>query len=447
WAALGGAANVARGLSRLGCDVRLAGLAARDAAGETLRKEVAAEGIRAGFAASRNRPTTTKTRIMARGQQLLRVDEEVISPPTLEEAVSLRAHFENLLGGCRAAVLSDYAKGVLLADRDGKSVCRQAIEKAREAGIPTLIDPKGLNWERYAGASCVTPNVSEFIKVLESIHSRNASAIGHESRLRADMAFDLCSRFNFGHLLLTRGEKGMELYTPGEKVARIPAAMREVSDVSGAGDTVIATLAACVAIGMDWEESARIANAAAGIAVGKLGTAPVSIDELNRALREKNREGGVYRLEELLEKINDWRKKGKKIVFTNGCFDLLHAGHIEILRKSAELGDKLVVGLNSDESVKRLKGKTRPIQSAESRATVLSALDSVDAVVIFEDDTPESLIKAVRPDYLVKGGDYSPEEIVGSSFVRSYGGQTLTIPLIEGESTTNIVNRIQAGES
>ncbi|MDE5831463.1 MAG: bifunctional D-glycero-beta-D-manno-heptose-7-phosphate kinase/D-glycero-beta-D-manno-heptose 1-phosphate adenylyltransferase HldE [Desulfovibrio sp.] len=447
WAVPGGAANVARGLSRLGCDARLAGLAARDPAGETLRQEVAAEGIRAGFSASRNRPTTVKTRIMARGQQLLRVDEEVIAPPSLEEKVSLLVNFEKLLGGCKAVVLSDYAKGTLLADKDGDSVCRAVIKKAKDAKIPVLVDPKGLNWERYAGAACVTPNVSEFIKIVESLHSRDASRVRDEARVRSALALDLCERFNFGSLLLTRGSKGMELYVPGEKIVRIPAAMREVSDVSGAGDTVIATLAACAAIGMDWEESARTANIAAGIAVGKLGTSPVSIDELNRALREKTRESGVYGLEELLEKIGDWRKKGKKIVFTNGCFDLLHAGHAAVLRQSAELGDKLIVGLNSDASVSRLKGKSRPVQPAASRAAVLSALDSVDAVIVFEEDTPENLIKAIKPDYLVKGGDYAPEDIAGSAFVRSYGGQVRIIPLIEGESTTNIVNRIQAGKT
>lgn len=445
WSVPGGAANVARGLARLGCDARLVGFAGQDAAGETLRKEIAAEGVKASLIPSRNRPTSCKTRIMALGQQLLRVDEEILMPPTLEETVALRKNFEQLLDGCRAVVLSDYAKGVLLADKNGVSVCPYIIDAAREAGVPVLVDPKGLNWERYAGASCVTPNTSEFIKIVESIRSRDAAEIREDARLRAALADDLCQKFNFSRLLLTRGPRGMELYAPNERPVRIPAAMREVSDVSGAGDTVIAVLTACAAAGLPWDESSRIANAAAGVAVGKIGTAPVSIGELNAALGEKNRAPGVYKLDDLLEKISEWRKKGLKIVFTNGCFDILHAGHVELLRKSAALGDKLIVGLNSDASVTRLKGPSRPVQSQENRAAVLASLGCVDAVVIFDEDTPEKLIQAARPDYLVKGGDYAPDEVVGASFMRSRGGQTRIVPLKEGLSTTNIINRIQAG--
>lgn len=443
WTVPGGAANVARGLARLGCHAKLIGLVGSDPAGESLRKEIAAEGIQGGLVQSRGRPTICKTRIMAHGQQLLRVDEETIQSPTLEEYVSLRLNFAKLLPGCNAVILSDYAKGALLRDKDGKSICQEAIKLAREANIPVLVDPKGIDWGRYQMAQCVTPNSSEFKKVCESLG--HTMELSDGAKYRTALAEELCKKFSFERLLLTRGPKGMNLYQPDEKPLRIHATMREVADVSGAGDTVIATLTACVAKGLSWAESARIANIAAGIAVGKMGTAPVNIQELNKAMGGNESDSRLFSLSELLEKIAEWRKNNQKIVFTNGCFDLLHPGHVSIIQQCAQMGDKLVIGLNSDSSVKRLKGHERPVQDEQSRAQVLSSMRGVDAVILFDEDTPENLIKAVRPDYLVKGSDYEIKDIAGSQFVQNYGGQVRLVDIVDGQSTSGIVQKIKAG--
>lgn len=446
WSVPGGAANVARGIARLGCAARLVGLTGEDGPGETLRQQTGAEGIKTGLVKSSIRPTTCKTRILAHGQQLLRVDEEIIRKPSLEERVALRVNLEDQIKGCQALVISDYAKGVLMPDRDGVSLAETALELARSANIPVLVDPKGTDWSRYAGASCVTPNTREFIKVCEAHGLWNGE--GEPGRAeRQALAEALCRKFSLGRILLTRGAQGMTLYEPGAQPENIRAVMREVADVSGAGDTVIATLAACAARGESWRRSAVIANIAAGIAVTKLGAAPVTIAELNQALAEKRPNPKLCSLAEIEEKAEQWRREGHKIVFTNGCFDLLHPGHISLLRQSAELGDKLIVGLNSDDSVRRLKGKERPIQDEQSRALVLASLQPVDAVVLFGEDTPEALIQQVRPDILVKGSDYKEDEVAGAKFVKSYGGRVQLVDLVEGCSTTDLASRIKARQS
>lgn len=448
WTVPGGAANVARCLARLGCSPRLAGLIGNDSAGATLQKEVDAEGIENIFIHTK-RPTTCKTRLMSQGQQLLRVDEEVIAPPGLEELVALRKTVERLLPGCRALILSDYAKGTLLRAKDGESICKYAIDLAAKEKIPVLIDPKGTDWTRYIGAQCVTPNMSEFTAICEILLGKNLSAakLDDESRLRQGLAEDLCHKFNFERLLLTRGARGMNLFEKGKKPWHVRATRREVADVSGAGDTVIATLGACVARGLDWQRSAEIANIAAGIAVGKIGTAPVSLAELNAALRKNMDNPKLYSWRALAEKLAEWRRLDQKIVFTNGCFDLLHPGHIALLRQCADMGDRLVVGLNSDASVKRLKGASRPIQNEQSRALLLGALHNVDAVVIFEEDTPEKLIEHVSPDFLVKGSDYKLEDVVGADFVKAHGGEVRLVNIVDGCSTTSIVRRMQGDQS
>lgn len=444
WAVPGGAANVARSLARLGCHVRLIGLAGKDATGETLRNEIAAEGIQAALVSSDSRPTICKTRIMAHGQQLLRVDEETVQAPSLEEMVAMRVHCNNMLPGCDAVILSDYAKGCLLRDRNGKSICSEVIGLAGEADIPVLVDPKGIDWERYRGAQCVTPNTAEFRKICESLGAHNLERMDAEIRVREQLADNLCHKFGIDRILLTRGANGMNLFTPATKPLRIQATMREVADVSGAGDTVIATLTACRSLGISWPESAAIANTAAGVAVGKIGTAPVSVAELNQALAQNEKGSCEYTLPELLARLEEWRNEGHKIVFTNGCFDLLHPGHISLLKKSAEFGDRLVVGLNSDSSVKRLKGNARPVQNEKDRAALLAALKPVDAVIVFNEDTPADLIRAIKPDVLVKGGDYKLNEVVGADFVTSYGGQTRLVELVKGHSTTGMVEKIKS---
>lgn len=447
WTVPGGAANVARCLGRLGCKPLLVGMIGNDGAGETLQKEIEAEGIHAALVRT-NRPTTCKTRIMAAGQQLLRVDEEVSQPPTLEEIVAMRKYVENKLSGCSAIVLSDYAKGVLMRGKDGKSLCCHVINLARESCIPVLVDPKGTDWARYSGAQCITPNMKEFINVCDVLLGERLAEtkLDEEARLRQKLALALEEKFNIDRLLLTRGAKGMSLYESDGKTAHIRATMREVADVSGAGDTVIATLAACVANGLQWEESARIANVAAGIAVGKLGTAPVNKTELNQALKTDAGNPKLYEWNEISEKIAEWRREGQKIVFTNGCFDLLHPGHISLLRQCAALGDRLVVGLNSDASVQRLKGPQRPVQTEDNRAALLGAIRDVDAVVIFEEDTPEKLIRLITPDYLVKGGDYQLKDIVGADYVLEHGGQVKLADIVDGCSTTNLVRRMRGDE-
>lgn len=446
WSVPGGAANVARGLARLGCTSRLVGLIGADAPGETLRQQTLAEGIRAGLVKSSSRPTTCKTRILAHGQQLLRVDEETIQKPDLEEKVALRVNLEDQIRDCQALIISDYAKGVLLPGRDGTSMASIALEMAKARAIPVLVDPKGTDWSRYRGATCVTPNTAEFIKVCEAQGLWSGEGEPGSAE-RKHLAEELCRKFDLGLLLLTRGARGMTLYQPGRAPENIRAVMREVADVSGAGDTVIATLAACAAKGESWEEAARIANAAAGIAVTKLGATPVSISELNQALEEKGANPKLFTVRELEERIAQWRRQGQRIVFTNGCFDLLHPGHISLLKQSAALGDRLIVGLNSDASVRRLKGPERPIQDEKSRALLLTALQSVDAVVLFGEDTPEQLIHAVRPDVLVKGSDYRIKDVAGADFVQSYGGHVQLINLVEGFSTTDLARRIKARQS
>lgn len=448
WTVPGGAANVARCLSRLGCKARLIGLIGRDSAGDTLRKEVQGEGI-AGELVETRRPTTCKTRIMAQGKQLLRVDEESILTPSKEEMISMRKHLERDLPGCRALVLSDYAKGALLRDRDGQSICEVAIKMALDLNIPVLVDPKGTDWSRYAHAQCVTPNLPEFAKICDTAQGSTYSAqqLDEEARVRQCLAEELCRKFQLERLLLTRGAKGMNLFQEGSKPLFIRASRREVADVSGAGDTVIATLAAGIASGLSWAESAEIANQAAGLAVTKVGTAPVSLAELNQALKQDQENPKLYTWPEIQEKITEWRRLGQKIIFTNGCFDILHPGHISLLQQSAALGDRLIVGLNSDASIKRLKGPERPLQDERSRALLLAALRAVDAVVIFEQDTPEELIHKLEPDFLVKGSDYKLKDVVGADFVSSYGGQVRLVDIVNGCSTTGIVRRIRGEES
>ncbi|MBD5626720.1 MAG: D-glycero-beta-D-manno-heptose 1-phosphate adenylyltransferase [Desulfovibrio sp.] len=445
WSVPGGAGNVARNLSRLGVAARLVGLVGDDAEGRTLRAAVAAEGIEDALAPSHDRATTSKTRILGHGQQLLRLDEERVAPLTPAELEPLRAAVARLLPGCGAVIISDYGKGVFLRREDGASLCADIMAQAKAAGVPVLVDPKGKDWSRYAGAACVTPNTAEF---LEACGLTPAARPGGAER--RELAEGLCRKYGFARLLLTRGPRGMILYTPGEEPVRIRAAVREVADVSGAGDTVIAALAACVAGGLGWAESAAVANAAAGVAVGKAGTAPVALAELNEALRQGMDNPKLFELPALRHKLEEWRRRGERIVFTNGCFDLLHPGHISLLRQAAALGDRLVVGLNADASVRRLKGPERPIQNETSRALLLAALQAVDAVVLFGEDTPERLIHEVAPDVLVKGSDYRVENVVGADFVLGRGGEVHLVDLVDGCSTTGLVRKMrpaQAGDA
>lgn len=435
WSAPGGAANVARNLLRLGAAAFLVGLVGQDEAGHDLRHELVAEGIADGLVDTPSRATTRKTRIIAQGQQLLRLDEEHSGPLDESEIAALRQKALAFLPDCDALLLSDYGKGVLLEGPAG-GLCAPLIAEANRKGIPVLVDPKGSDWQRYAGADCVTPNSAEFAA---------ACGLAGDELARAEreaLARDVRESNGIQRLLLTRGARGMALFENDAAPVYIRAAVREVADVSGAGDTVIAVLAACAALGLSWEASARAANAAAGVAVSKMGTAPVSAAELCLALHENVENPKLYAVPALREKVEEWRRRNESIVFTNGCFDLLHPGHISLVRQCAALGDRLVVGINSDASVRRLKGPSRPVQDEQSRALLLSALQGVDAVIIFDQATPLELICALRPDVLVKGGDYTLETVVGAAEVQSWGGSVHLVRLIDGCSTTELVRRM-----
>lgn len=441
WSVPGGAANVARNLVRLGVDVTLLGMAGKDSSASELRQSLIQEGISDDtLLYSPGRRTTRKTRIMAQGQQLLRLDEEEFAPPQATERAILLERFQACLPGCDAVILSDYDKGLLASVPGADSLCKPIIEAATQLGIPVLVDPKGNDWNRYTHAQCVTPNSSEFLAQLKLEDKQ----IVEREQCEA-LAYELCSKYSFEHLLVTRGAKGMALFTEKSAPCYLRSVAREVADVSGAGDTVIATLAACIGKGLSWEDSAHIANVAAGIAVGKVGTAPVLLTELAMALKEQMENPKLFLWPALREKLGEWRRKKETIVFTNGCFDLLHPGHISLIRQCATLGDRLVVGLNTDASVRRLKGASRPIQDEQSRALLLAAMQNVDAIIFFDKDTPLDLIRQVRPDVLVKGSDYSEADVVGADIVKSYGGRVYLAHLVEGCSTTGLARRI-AGE-
>ncbi len=434
---IGGAANVASNLAGLGCKVTLIGLRGDDTQGNDLEELCSNCGIEASLIIDSNRPTTTKTRIMASKQQLLRLDEEEIL--LMPEIISdkLIHIFQEKLPSAKVVILSDYGKGILQTP----GVCEKLIALCKKNNVPSLVDPKGKNWERYIGATCITPNSTE----LEAIS--DTSLDNNEEKLVSTIA-EIKNDFNLDCLLLTRGAKGMCIVDSEPAALLIPTMAREVFDVSGAGDTVIATFAAGVSAGLPFRQSAELANTAAGVVVGKVGTQPITLTELDLALKaesDNEKTPGYYEadsIENAKDKINEWKSIGDVIVFTNGCFDLLHPGHIDLLHKSRALGNRLVIGLNSDTSVQRLKGENRPILAEQDRASILSALGCVDLVVLFEEDTPLELLGMLKPDVLVKGADYKIDDVVGKDLIESYGGKVSLVPLIEGHSTTKIEKKI-----
>jgi len=433
----GGAANVAVNLRGLGCAVSLAGVVGSDEDGRQLLEVVQNSGIdTAAILAIPHRPTICKTRILGGRQQMLRVDVEKAGEFSSELQSMLVAKIEGQISGCSAIILSDYGKG-LLSD----SVCQSIIRRGRELSIPTFVDPKGLHYEKYAGCDVISPNRME----LAAATSTNYG----ELELLLQKGEVLRQHLGIRHLLVTLGELGITLIESGS-VQRFPALAREVFDVSGAGDTVIATASAAIAAGLPLHEAIRLANVAAGIVVGKLGTVPISRDELLARLvldGEKGQADKICSRESVMKRVAQWRVSGQKIVFTNGCFDLLHVGHLALLEQAKREGDRLVVALNTDRSVRSLKGAGRPIISEDARARIVAALPSVDAVVFFDEETPLDLICAIKPNVLVKGGDYSEEEVVGANDMKSWGGKVSLIPPVEGSSTTEILRRAIASLS
>lgn len=442
WNAPGGAANVARNLARLGLAVTLVGARANDQAGQDLSALLDCESIIAPPALCQDRPTTCKSRILARGQQLLRLDEESCEPFAPELVQKLWQNTLHALPWAEAVILSDYGKG-LFADKKEFSLARETIACCRKQKIPVLVDPRGNDWSQFAGADCLTPNTRELACVLNTQEG--------DFSILARQAISLMQAKKLARILVTRGAKGMAMLEASGEVTELPTQAREVCDVSGAGDTVIAVLAAAVAEGLDWIEAAKIANLAAGIVVAKVGTSPVDRDELLSALASDNNSfsiavnalsSKIMSQGRLLEKIAEWRRHHDRIVFTNGCFDLIHPGHIKLIQEAAHLGDRLIIGLNSDASVKRLKGPDRPIQPENARALVLAGMDGVDAVVLFDEDTPLELISKTVPDILVKGSDYRLETVVGADIVQKSGGEVHLVQVIDGFSTSRIVSSL-----
>ncbi len=432
----GGAANVAMNLAGLGCEAVLAGFWGEDAERRELEALLTAGGVDAVGVVTTTLPTISKTRIVGRTQQLLRLDIESLEQSTAEDLHRLTERAEALVEKCHAVVLSDYAKGSL-----SPALCERIIRRARYAGIPVLVDPKTPDLSRYSGATAVCPNLQELALATGlPVHETEALLAAGERQRR---------EHDFTYLLVTMSEKGIRVLSAGEPF-HSPARAREVFDVSGAGDTVIATVAAALAAGLGMHSAVELANLAAGIVVGKVGTVPIAHHELTAALTPSKELGNAEKVLErdaLLARVADWRAAGETIVFTNGCFDLLHVGHVTLMEDCRRFGSKVVLGLNTDASVRRLKGPTRPVVEERDRARVMAALGAVDAVTLFDEDTPLALIGALRPDVLVKGGDYSVETVVGHEMVLAAGGRVEIVPTVEGFSTTGIVRKLQGSLS
>ena len=426
----GGAGNVAMSLAGLGAEVTLVATVGEDSAATTLGGLLGGGGIR--FQPIQvDRPTTLKTRIVSDRQQMMRIDEEESSSLETGEEARVTANLGQLDWSTFDAVLiSDYHKGFCTS-----TICARVLEHARASGVRVFVDPKGVDWERYRGAWLVSPNLAELNAICGSAVPNLDAAVGVA-------AAEVRSRFDLAHLLVTRSSQGMTLSGEHETV-HVPTLAREVFDVSGAGDTVIATLCRLCAAGATLTESLPVANCAAGIAIAHAGTYPVQTTELLAEYRPETRAGSskLCTLEEVVSLANAARAEGRQVVFTNGVFDILHAGHVSYLEQAAALGDMLILGLNSDASTRRLKGPSRPVNSEEARAAVLSGLEAVDHIVLFDADTPIDLIRTLRPDTLVKGGDYRPEDIVG----REYAGRTQVLPYLEGHSTTAIIATARNG--
>lgn len=423
----GGAANVALNTASLGCKTHLIGLVGDDEPANILHKYLTSLDIECGFITLKNIPTITKLRVISRAQQLIRLDFEEDARHIEPELILKR--LKTALEGVSAVIFSDYAKGAL-------EHVQQYIQAIKQYGIPIFVDPKGTDFRRYEGATLLTPNMAEFESIVGPIKSNDELV---------QKGLKLIEKYKIEALLVTRSENGMTLLQKGLEPLHLPTQAKDVYDVTGAGDTVISTLAASFATGKSLADAARVANIAAGIVVGKLGTSTVSTIELAEVIDETQEIGyGVLEKDELLKAVKTAKSAGKKIVMTNGCFDILHAGHVSYLNHAAQIGDLLIVAVNTNESVQRLKGPGRPINPTHRRMAVLSGLASVDWVISFEEDTPEALIKEINPDYLVKGGDYKVEEIAGSDFVLKNGGEVRVLNFEDDCSTTNIINLIKA---
>jgi D-beta-D-heptose 7-phosphate kinase/D-beta-D-heptose 1-phosphate adenosyltransferase len=432
---IGGAGNVARNIASLGGRCIFVGLVGEDEAGTKLKSELARhKAIESVLVSDSGRPTTRKVRFVSEhfSTHMLRADWEKALPAAGEVEQKLIDAILPQLKRADIVLLSDYAKGVLTA-----RVIRNVIDAARKANKRVIVDPKSANFAIYRGATLLTPNRKEFA---EATRSRADSDQAIAEAARDAMVLADCEA-----MLVTQSENGMTLVPRAGEVVHVPAHPVKVRDVSGAGDTVAAALALALAAGADWDAALRVANAAAAVAVSKKGTASVALAELRRKILPHAylaaEEKIVMSAGELDAYLAEWRKEGLRIGFTNGCFDILHPGHVKVLTAARGACDRLVVGLNSDASTKRLKGEGRPVQNERARAEVLAALEAVDLVVIFEEDTPLALITQVKPSVLVKGGDYTREQVVGHDVVEAHGGEVMLVDILHGFSTTSLVNR------
>jgi len=429
----GGAANVAANLAKLGIATRLAGYIGSDADARLLESLILDLKVNTqAIVRSASHPTITKTRIVGGHQQMMRLDQESRADYSEADSATLKDLIEETLAAKPAiVVLSDYAKGVF-----EPSLTHHIIQESRKLGIPVLVDPKGRDYGKYRGATALTPNKRETAEACD--------VNLHDGEALLSAAQDLRASLNLDFLAVTRGEEGISLFET-DKIQHIPATAKQVFDVSGAGDTVIATLAAGLIHGLTHEEALHLSNIAAGVVVGKVGTVPINRDELLHALISEDtasQADKICDLQSLQLRIAQWRARGERIVFTNGCFDLLHAGHVTYLEGARKAGDRLVLGLNTDRSVNALKGPTRPVIHEADRARVLAALEAVDAVILFDEDTPLALIKSIRPDVIAKGSDYTESQVVGAAEVKSWGGKVALIPIVPGRSTTGILEKL-----
>ena len=420
----GGAGNVAVNLASLGAHCTVLGITGDDAVADALAAAMRERGVRCKFTRLKQAETITKLRVLSRHQQLIRLDFE----ETFGHAggAPLLSDFKKQLTDCQVAVLSDYGKGSL-------GEAQELIAAARAAGKPVLVDPKGSDFDKYRNATAITPNLAELEAVVGQCPDE-AAIVAKGEKLRAELGLQT--------LLVTRGEHGMTLLEAGRPPLHLPTQALEVSDVTGAGDTVIALLAAGLGAGLAFAEAAALANLAAGLVVAKLGAATVTPAELRLAAHSRNGDG-VLDEAAIMDAVKHARSQGERIVMTNGVFDILHAGHVSYLAQARKLGDRLIVAVNDDASVKRLKGANRPLNTLANRMRVLAALACVDWVVPFSEDTPERLICKILPDILVKGGDYRPEQVAGNGCVRKNGGEVRILPLLEGLSTTKLIDALK----
>jgi D-beta-D-heptose 7-phosphate kinase/D-beta-D-heptose 1-phosphate adenosyltransferase len=423
---LGGAANVAANTAALGVSTSLLGLVGDDEAAAKLESLLEARRIQSHLHPVVGGKTITKLRIVSRQQQLIRLDFE--DAFTDDQAHALLNAFNARLNDADAVILSDYAKGALRQVSD-------MIQLARQAGKPVIVDTKGHDFQRYRGATVITPNMGEFEAVVGRCHDeRDIETKGQA--LRRSLELDA--------VLVTRSEKGMSLLMENQPAIHISTRAQEVFDVTGAGDTVVATLGASLASGLSLPQAMQLANMAAGLVVAKLGTATVSDAELQKALHQDKTSHMVYTLPQLKARIQEARTAGQRVVMTNGCFDILHPGHVDYLEKARTLGDMLFVAVNDDASVKRLKGEARPVNPLSTRLRMLSALACVDGVVAFSEDTPEKLYEQLLPHVLVKGGDYTADQVAGAESVQAAGGEVVILGFLAGHSTTDLIDKIQA---